>query len=151
MNLLKQFRLVLFGLFCALTAASSSATVLDWTIEGSGADQIPIAIVPFAAEEFLPQSITAVVGADLARSGLFKAIDPSGVQPPPHEPGEVRYPDWRERGANAVVIGGVAQRPDGKLDVHFRLMDVAKQGQLAGFSYTVARLSCAPPRIRSPT
>ncbi len=57
---------------------------LNIEIFGGGATQIPIAIVPFAAEETLKQSITPVVAADLQRSGLFKLVDPGGLRP--HEP-----------------------------------------------------------------
>jgi hypothetical protein len=39
--------------------------------------------------------------------------------------------------ADAVVIGSTSPLPDGRVEVRFLLMDVAKQSQLAGFSYTV--------------
>ena len=42
---------------------------LNIEIFGGGATQIPIAIVPFAAEETLRQSITPVVGADFSGAG----------------------------------------------------------------------------------
>ena len=58
------------------------------------------------------------------------------MNPPPYEPQDVNYGTWRTRGADALVIGSVSPRPDGRYDVHFRLMDVAKQTQLAGFAYT---------------
>ncbi len=107
-------------------------------ITGGAGNQIPVAIVPFAGENAHPQSLTGVVGADLARSGLFRLLDPASVQPQPHDPGDVRYPDWKAKGVEGLVIGGISPRPDGKLDVRFRLMDVVKQTQLAGFSYTIA-------------
>lgn len=120
-----------------LALSSSAQAALTIEITGGAGNQIPVAIVPFAEENALPQSITAVVGADLARSGLFRLIDPAAVQPQPHEPGQINYPDWKGRGAEGLVIGGVSRRPDGRLDVQFRLMDVVKQVQLAGFSYTI--------------
>lgn len=124
----------LVGMVAAPWNAHAALTV---EIVGSGGSQIPIAIVPFAAEYALPQGITSIVGADLARSGLFKLVDPAAVQPPPHEPSDVRYPEWKVRGADALVIGSLQPRPDGKVDVRFRLLDVVKQSQLAGFSYTI--------------
>src|SRR5262245_7605991 len=110
------------------------------TIEiiGSGGSQFPIAILPFRAEEGLAQKITPVVASDLTRSGLFRMVDPGGVTPLPSEPQDVNHATWRARGADAVVIGSVTQRPDGRYDVQFRLMDVAKQTQLAGFAYVAA-------------
>ena len=119
------------------------------TIEifGGGATQIPIAIIPFAAEEKLKQSVTAVVAADLYRSGLFRLVDPAGLAP--HDPKEVVYPDWKTRGADALVIGSTATLPDGRVEVRFRLMDVAKQVQLTSFVETVPaeQLRAAAHRI----
>jgi TolB protein len=114
---------------------SPARAALTIEIIGTGAQQIPIAIVPFRTEEGLSQKVTPVVGADLVRSGLFKLADAGGLNPPPYEPQEVNYGTWRARGADAVVIGGVSQRSDGRYDVYFRLMDVAKQAQLAGYAY----------------
>lgn len=139
MSFAKRCRGMFAAVFCfvGLAAASWNAHALDVVIVGSGGNQIPVAIVPFAAENILPQGITSIVGADLARSGLFKLVDPSSVQPQPHEPADVRYPDWKGRGAEALVIGSLSPRPDGRIDVRFRLLDVVKQTQLAGFSYTI--------------
>jgi TolB protein len=66
-------------------------------------------------------------------------VDAGGLNPPPHEPQDVDYATWRARGADAIVIGAVSPLPDGRYDVRFRLMDVAKQAQLAGFAYTASR------------
>ena len=52
-------------------------------------------------------------------------------------PADVRYGDWSARGAESLVIGAVTPAADGRYEVHFRLMDVLKQTQLAGFSYTI--------------
>lgn len=119
-------------------AAGSARAALNIEIVGSGETQIPVAIVPFAQENILSQSITGVVGADLTRSGLFKMVDTGGITPAPSQPNDIRYPDFRSRGADAIVIGSVASQPDGKLNVQFRLMDAARQTQLAGLSYTIA-------------
>jgi len=128
-------RISLLPLLAAAALAHAGLTI---EIVGSGATQIPVAIVPFAQENTLSQSITGVVGADLARSGLFKMVDTAGIVPPPSQPNDIRYPDFRSRGADAIVIGAVAPQPDGKLNVQFRLMDAARQTQLAGLSYTIA-------------
>jgi len=105
-------------------------------IVGTGANQFPIAIVPFRAEAGFPQPLTPVIAADLARSGVFRTIDAGGLNPPPYEPHEVNWSTWRARGADAVVIGSVAAMPNGRYEVRFRLMDVVKQTQLAGYAYT---------------
>lgn len=120
---------------------------LNIEIFGGGATQIPIAIVPFAAEETLKQSITPVVGADLQRSGLFKLVDPGGLTP--HEPVEVVYPDWMSRGAGALVIGSATMLPGGQVALRVKLLDVAKQAQVAVYTETVPaeQLRAAAHRI----
>jgi TolB protein len=131
MNNLKNL-LLLFGLFFLAQAASAQLRI---EVIGGGATQIPVAIVPFRAEEGLAQQLTPVVAADLARSGLFKTIDPGGMNPLPHEPEQLNYAQWRARGADAVVIGAVSKAPDGRYDIRFRVMDTVKQTQIAGFVY----------------
>ncbi len=130
------FRIVLFLLlWFALAPAAHSQLRID--IIGAGANQVPIAIAPFKGEETLPQKVTAVVAADLVRSGLFKIVDSGGLTVIPAEPAEVQYPVWTARGADALVIGSVSPLPNGYWDVRFRLLDVAKQTQLTGFAYQV--------------
>jgi TolB protein len=121
-----------------LAPLSSARAALSIEIIGTGATQFPIAVVPFRAEAGLPQPVTTVIAADLARSGLFRVVDSGGLNPVPYEPQDLNYSIWRARGADAVVIGSVIQLPDGRYDVRFRLMDVSKQAQLAGFAYTAA-------------
>lgn len=120
---------------------------LNIEIFGGGASRIPIAIVPFADENALPQNLTPVISADLQRTGLFRLIDPAGSSP--HAPVEVVYSDWANRGVNALVIGRVAQLPGGQVEIQFRVMDVAKKAQLTGLALTVptTQLRAAAHRI----
>ncbi len=127
-----------------------SATVfaqLNIEIFGGGASRIPVAIVPFADEGRLSQSITPVISADLTRTGLFRLIDPAGSTP--HAPVEVVYSDWANRGANALVIGRVIHLSSGQVEIQFRVMDVATKSQLTGLSLTVpaTQLRTAAHRI----
>ena len=131
----------LLALLATLVAALASGVArAQLTIEiiGGGGTTIPIAIVPFAAEANYPYPLTEIVGADLARSGLFKLIDPAGVNPRPARAEDVRFGDWTGRGADAVVVGSVTPRSDGRVEVRFFLLDAVKQSQLAGVSYVVA-------------
>src|SRR5512134_4132681 len=125
-------------LFAGLVLAGSARAQLSVEIIGSGAQQFPIAIVPFRSEEGMAQKLTPVIAADLARSGLFRMVDPGGVAPVPHEPGEINYEQWRARGAEALVIGSIAPQAGGRYEIRFRLMDATKQTQLVGIAYTVA-------------
>lgn len=125
-----------FLLLLGLIPWKLACAALTIEIVGGGAQQIPVAIVPFAQEAGLPQQITPVVSADLARSGLFKLVDTAGASP--SELAQVNYADWRARGADALAVGSVNHLPDGRFEVRFRLLDVAKQAQIAGVSYTVS-------------
>ena len=118
-----------------LLAAVPTEAALTIEIVGSGANQIPIAIAPFRAEEGTPQPLTPVIAADLTRSGLFKTVDAGGIAPP-YEPADINYGQWKARGAEALVIGHVTPR-NGQFEVSFRLMDVLKGTQLAGYFYRV--------------
>ncbi|HXF67473.1 MAG TPA: Tol-Pal system beta propeller repeat protein TolB [Burkholderiales bacterium] len=131
-------RLARTAVLFLIAVSPAARAVLTIEIVGTGTTQFPIAIVPFRAEAGLPQPITPVVAADLARSGLFRMVDAGGINPPPHEPQEVNYATWRARGAEALVIGAISPLSDGRYEVRFRLMDVAKQAQLAGFAYTAS-------------
>ena len=120
---------------------------LNIEIFGGGTSRIPVAIVPFAEEGQLSQTITPVISADLMRTGLFRLIDPAGSSP--HTPAEVVYSDWTNRGANAVVIGRVVPASNGQVEIQFRVMDVATKSQLAGLSLTTptTQLRAAAHRV----
>jgi TolB protein len=107
--------------------------------------------MPLAGETSQPQSVSEVVAADLARTGLFRLVNTVGVSPLPTEPSEVNFADWTTRTAEALVIGKIEPQSEGRVEVRFRLFDVAKQSQLASYSYVVAPRSCAPRRTGSPT
>jgi ABC-type phosphate transport system permease subunit len=48
-------------------------------VTGVGLTQLPIAIAPFLCEAQAPQKISAIIQADLERSGQFRAIDAAGL------------------------------------------------------------------------
>ncbi len=118
-----------------LTGAAQAQLTIE--IIGGGANQIPIAVLPFAGESALPQSITEIIEQDLSRSGRFRAIFVGGVSPLPTEIAQVNFPEWKSRLADAIVIGQAQRLADGKLEVRFRLLDVLKQSQIGGIAFTL--------------
>jgi TolB protein len=124
--------------FLAAFAALAARAQLTIDITTSGGRQIPVAILPFAGEAAQPQPVSTVVGADLARTGLFRLVNAVGVSPLPTEPSEVNFVDWQARTAEALVIGKIEPQAGGRVEVRFRLFDVQKQSQLASFSYVIA-------------
>jgi len=128
-----QCLVILGALFPFLVRAEA----LNVEIVGAGANQIPVAIAPLASEPLLPESLTAVVNADLARSGLFRLIDASAISPRPAELAQLNVAEWRGQGADAMLIGRVNPAPNGKWEVQVRLVDLAANRQLLGQSYVI--------------
>jgi TolB protein len=130
-----MIRLLAFLLFW-LPAAHAQLSI---EITGAGAQRIPIAIVPFAGENTLPPGISTIVRADLERSGLFRGLELPPLNPEPTEATSINYAEWRARLADALLVGSVQQRPDGRFEVRFRLHDVVKQVPLGGIAYTLSK------------
>ena len=125
------------GLVAALASAPLSAAWAQFRVEvsGVGLTQLPIALVPFRGEDAAPQKISAIIRADLERSGQFRSVDASG-----EAMDETTRPDmsvWRQRTADALAGGSVTRLPDARYDVRFRLWDVVKGQDLGGQGYVV--------------
>ncbi|ABR89291.1 periplasmic component of the Tol biopolymer transport system [Janthinobacterium sp. Marseille] len=100
-------------------------------IAGVGANQIPVAIAAFGDETLAPQQVSAIIKADLLRSGFFKIIDTGGVLT---ENSQLNLADWKSRGADAIVVGSVLKLADGRYEVRYRLFDTVKGTQLSSLA-----------------
>ncbi len=103
-------------------------------ISGVGATQVPIAIARFRDEERVNQSPSAIIRADLERSGLFRNVDTTVAMDETSQPA---MNDWRGRAADALVAGSVSRLADGRFDVRFKLWDVVKGVEIGGQSNAV--------------
>src|SRR5688572_16559442 len=130
----KLFAALVLALLPALAAAQ-----LSIEITGLGEKRIPVAVAPFAGEGALGSGITAIVKADLERSGVFRMLEVPATSPLPTESSPVNYAEWRSRLADALVLGSVAARADGRFEVRFKLFDVAKGADLSGIAFTLSR------------
>ena len=86
---------------CALALALPAAAQFRVEISGVGATQLPIAVVRFRDEDKSNQSPSAIIRADLERSGAFRAVDAGTAALD-----ETSRPDmaqWRGRAADALV------------------------------------------------
>ena len=137
-TVLSNLRLALAVSALAFSALSTNAQAqLTIDIVGVGAQQIPVAVAGFAGNETLAQQVSSVIEADLARSGLIKTVNASGL-PRSGELSAVQFTELKTRGADAAVIGAVQSGAGGMLNISFRLVDVPKQTQLTGLSFNVA-------------
>ncbi len=132
-----RYLLTSIGLLLALLTANAQAQ-LSIEITGGGANQIPIGVLRFAGERVLSQSISDIVEADLQRSGRFRMLFAGNVDPPPAEVAQVDFGDWKNRNADALVIGSVVRLADGRFEARFRLLDVPKQTQIGGVAFTLS-------------
>lgn len=126
---------ILFGLVALITTPVKAQFRVD--VAGVGLTQLPIAIANFRGEELATQKISAIVMADLARSGRFRAAEPgTGTFD------ENSRPDmspFRQKGADAMAAGSVTRLADGRFDVRFRLWDVVKAVDIGAESHVVTQ------------
>jgi len=118
--------------------AQAARAQMTIEIVGGAASRIPVAIAPFTAT---PAARTpdpaAIVRDNLARSGLFRLVEP-GNDGQVGDEQTISHGLWRGKGADALVVGQTAVLADGRLDIRFRLYDVVRERQLAGMRYTVS-------------
>jgi TolB protein len=126
---------VSFSLGAGLLWPSLAQAQFRVEISGVGITQLPIAIATFRGEDASPQKISAIVQADLVRSGQFKAIDAAGAGL--DETGRPDMSPWRQKGADHLVVGSITRLADGRYDVRFRLWDAVRTQDLGGQSYAV--------------
>lgn len=125
-------------LFIALLAlgwaVSAQAELMIRVTEGR-VDAVPIAIVPFKGASQAPEDVSAIVEADLHRSGQFKPLPAKDMLSRPHNKEELSYRDFRVLDQEYVVTGAVNALENGGYEVNYALFDVTRQKQLMAESY----------------
>jgi TolB protein len=129
-------RFLLAVIFCL--SAGSGFAQLSIEITGAGVQRLPIAIVSFPGEA-AAGGLTAIVRADLERSGQFRGLELPPLAPHPNENSPINYGEWRSRLADALVVGSVAPTADGRFEVRFRVYDVVKQAPLGAIAYVFSK------------
>src|ERR1700739_520875 len=95
-------------LLVMLPIASPRATLEIEITSGVNA-AVPIAVVPFSfdGQGQPPTDVAGVIGADLPRSGRFKAIDPKDMLSKPTQASAINFNDWQVIKVNNLVIGRI--------------------------------------------
>jgi TolB protein len=119
-------------------AGAEAAVRID--ITQGNVQPIPIALPDFIAgspgEVETARNVTAVITADLKRSGLFAPIDPRAyIEKIVNTDAVPRFADWSAINAQALVTGRMTRQGDGRLKAEFRLWDVFAGQQLDGKQY----------------
>jgi len=132
----KKYIYTLFLIFIFTLFFSKLAYAIEIIIDKGVEKPIPVAIVPFGwsqAANLPPVDIAQVISNDLIRSGRFSAMEEKDMPQRPTDFDGVNFRDWRLLGMENLLIGNLAQNNQGDYDVEFRLIDVYKEKQIAGF------------------
>lgn len=130
-TLLLRILLVCAGMAGAFVAPANAAVEIN--INRGNVQPLPIAITDFISADGIGAQISAVVEADLKRSGLFAPVSRAAfienIQNPDQPP---RFEDWKVLKAEALVVGRIVREPDGRLRAEFRLWDTFGGQQMMG-------------------
>jgi TolB protein len=152
----RRFSYVLF-VFAFLGSGPAHA-VLNIEITQGVEGAVPIAVAPFswrvpaqdpkhpsllAVPKAPPVDVAAVVSADLARSGRFDPLARSDMLASPDADSQINFTNWRIFKMNDLVVGTVKYVGADIYKIRFRLFDVFKGTQIAGYS-----LSATASRLR---
>jgi TolB protein len=129
--------------------ATPARAILQIEITEGADGGVPIAVIPFTLEtgggklagasRSQAPGVSEVVAADLTRSGRFQLLPKEKFPTLPKDDQDVYFKEWRvsKDKVEAIVVGRVRALPDGRFEVQFRLFDVFKETQIAGYRYTV--------------
>ena len=134
MQIMKSFIKLTFIYFLLLPVKAHA--VLDIKITQGIEEPIPIAVAIFGwsqAGSVEPIDMSQIITADLTRSGRFDVMDVQDLPQSPTEFDAINFGDWRKLGMENIVIGNLVLTESGNYDVSFRLIDIYRKKQIAGF------------------
>jgi TolB protein len=134
-----RFKLLLGGILLVFAVQAHAILEIEITqgIEGA----LPIAIVPFqwqGAEGGPPENVSAIITADLHRSGRFSPYPVAEFPQRPAVAREVNFSAWRSLGVESLVIGTIQTQSAGRYEVQFQLFDVIRAKSLLGYTIPAA-------------
>ncbi|MDR1310763.1 MAG: Tol-Pal system beta propeller repeat protein TolB [Burkholderiaceae bacterium] len=123
-------RRICFFLLCLLAISVYAQDKIHIEIAGVGANRVAVAIADFEGESAAPQKLSAIIKADLARSGFFRVVDTGAVM---GQSAGVNSADWRAKGVEAVATGTVSLSGSRFL-INYRLHGTAQSRELSSLS-----------------
>ena len=139
-NVLKSLKIIFFtGMllinFSFAVAQKNVAPQLDMTVNRGVIKPISLAVPSFikesGASSIISRELAKVISNNLNGTGLFKSIPQAAyVSTPLSFNSPVQFSDWSIINADVLVVGSVGLKPDGRLEVKFRLWDVSQQKEI---------------------
>nr|WP_245297334.1 Tol-Pal system beta propeller repeat protein TolB [Rhizobium oryziradicis] len=116
---------------CAFSTPAMA--LVEININKGNVAPMPIAIPDFVSKNGVGAQISAVVEADLKRSGLFAPVNHAAFIDKNINPDQQpNMQNWTVLNAQALVVGRINQEPDGRLRAEFRLWDTYAGKQMSG-------------------
>jgi len=132
---MKKLLLLCIALLLNMNAAQA---VLRVEITKGAEGAAPIAVIPFERKGLAvsaPVDVSAIIAADLQRSGKFAPVEQSKLIARPQSLESVNYKLWRLASIDHIVIGQVTVLAPKQYELQFRLIDVFKGGQVLGYQF----------------
>ena len=125
-----------------LLLSFNAPAVLDIRITQGMEEALPIAIIPFEWPDptdplLLDMHIT--IANDLARSGRFNTMEERDMPQSPVQFSEINFRDWRLLEIENIVIGNIRPLGEENYEIEFRIIDIYKGAQIAGFRIPATR------------
>ena len=130
----RQGFILLFSALCYLTPTAIWAQ-FKVDVSGVGMTQLPIAIATFKGEETAPQKTSAIVLADLERSGQFRSVAMPGLTM--DELTRPDFPQLRQKSADALLAGSASRLADGRYEIRAKLWDAVSGQERGDYRETV--------------
>ncbi|MCM2450760.1 Tol-Pal system beta propeller repeat protein TolB [Agrobacterium vitis] len=128
---LLRILIVLVGMAGAF--ATPAMALVEININKGNVEPMPIAIPDFLSANGIGAKISAVVEADLKRSGLFDPVNHGAFIDTQINPDQApNMQNWTVLNAQALVVGRITQEGDGRLRAEFRLWDTYAGQQMSG-------------------
>jgi TolB protein len=127
----------IFSILLLVVLHTSAWAQFRVEVTGVGLTQIPVALAPFRGEDVAVQKISAIVQADLERSGQFRGVDTAGSNL--DDTSRPDFSAWRQKNADALLTGSISRLADGRFDVRMHLWDVVRGQDLGAQSYGVVQ------------
>ena len=119
----------LLFVFLLFFSSSARAELVIRVSEGNDKPTI-IAVPPMVLKgQRLKEDVSAIIGSDLTRSGLFRTISRDDMLAFPEQVSDVYFRDWRILGSEYLVIGALSyfDSEQQRVKLRFSLLDVNAQ------------------------